>query len=289
MSRFWLPLGLGFVIVSASFWVRPATAQDQILTQMYGSGVHEFFAGDFQQAISDLSVAVDAGSKDPRVYYFRGLAGMRMGMQDQSLADFDKGANLEAGSPDRFYPVSRALERVQGQDRLMLEKHRAKARAVAYATRLRNEERRYEQLRRAEAGVLREPRVVPMETTAPPAPALTVPGARPALPPAAAPPAATPPPAAAPAEGDDPFGDTPAATPPAAAPPAAAGESDPFSDGPAAGPATTPPPAAETPAAESDPFADDPPAGTGAAEPPKEAPATPSAAGASEDDPFSEK
>src|SRR5262245_15399270 len=95
-----------------------ANGQDMVLVQMFGSGVHSFFDGDYQSAVSDLTSAIDAGSTDPRAFYFRGLAAMRMGKQTEAQADFDRGADLEAKAFDRFYPVSRSLERVQGIDRI---------------------------------------------------------------------------------------------------------------------------------------------------------------------------
>ena len=49
-------------------------AQDPILAQFYGSGVHEYFSGGYRQAIADLTEAVDGGTKDPRVFYFRALS-----------------------------------------------------------------------------------------------------------------------------------------------------------------------------------------------------------------------
>ncbi len=47
-----------------------ARAQDPILTELYGTGVHEYFSGGYQQSIADLTQAIKGGSKDPRVYYY---------------------------------------------------------------------------------------------------------------------------------------------------------------------------------------------------------------------------
>jgi hypothetical protein len=245
-----------------------ASGQDMVLSQMYGSGVHAYFSGDYPQAIEELKSAIDAGSKDPRTYYFRGLAALRMGMTDSAEEDFKSGAGLEAKTLERFYPVSRSLERIQGTDRVVLEKHRAQARAIAYQDKQKKEQARYERLRRAEETVLRStPTAQPLPA---PTPAPSVPIAAPA-PPAADDPFGEAPaaPAApvAPAE-DDPFGETPPPATPAPAPPAAA-EEDPFG---APAPAPTPGP----PADDEDPFADDAPP----AEKPADAPP------AADDDPF---
>lgn len=237
MLRPCLRTTLLMALATVGFGSSRATGQDMVLVQMFGSGVHSYFAGDYQSAMSDLSSAIDAGSTDPRAYYFRGLAEMRMGKNAEAQADFDRGADLEAKAIDRFYPVSRSLERVQGIDRVTLEKHRAKARAVAYQEKQKREQARYERLRRAEESVLRAAPVVvaPPAAKAPAAPA----------PPAEEQPA---PPA------DDPFG-TPAedADKPVEKKPEPPAEEDPFAADDAK-PAPPTPPAA----ADEDPFADEP-------------------------------
>lgn len=92
-----------------------------------GRGVHLFFGGDFDRAYDELTDAIQAGTSDPRAFYYRGLASLRLGRTGEAEADFASGAEHEAtaGSTKR---VSRALERVQGCDRLTLERFRARAR-----------------------------------------------------------------------------------------------------------------------------------------------------------------
>ena len=51
-------------------WSAGASAQDAILDQLYGSGVHNFYSGNYPQAIADLTESAQGGSKDPRVFYF---------------------------------------------------------------------------------------------------------------------------------------------------------------------------------------------------------------------------
>ena len=175
-----------------------ARAQDPILTELYGSGVHDYFSGTYQQAVTDLTEAVDGKSKDPRVLYFRALAWLRLGDTTKAQADFAAGTKLEGTDVNGYYPVSKSLERVQGSGRLMLEKYRVQARSEAY--RRADNLARYEAQRRAEAEVLRA-------TPPPPAPgqiAAPVAGAAPATP-AAEKPAEKP--AAEPADDADPFSD----------------------------------------------------------------------------------
>ena len=145
-----------------------ASAQDAILGQKYGDGVHAYFAGDYTKAHEQLTSAVNAGSKDPRVFYFRGLTCLRLGRRAEAEQDFGKGAGLESKDPNKFYNVAKALERVQGAPRVELEKFRVEARmaALEYAERFRKA--RYEAIRREESRVLRQMPPAPPEPLIPP-------------------------------------------------------------------------------------------------------------------------
>jgi tetratricopeptide (TPR) repeat protein len=126
------------------------------LAQLYGNGVHAYFARDYGQAFELLTSAIEQGDQDPRCYYFRGLTCSKLGSMDQAAADYKRGAELETASDDVFYGVSEALERVQGVDRLTLEEYRRSARVAAHQRALERKRLRYEQLRRAEEEVLRD-------------------------------------------------------------------------------------------------------------------------------------
>ena len=179
-----------FVVCAALAWAglaciaTVARAQDPILAELYGSGVHEYFSGRYQQAITDLSQAVDGGTKDPRVFYFRALCWWRLGDTPKAQTDLAAGAKLESADVNQYYPVSKSLERVQGAGRLMLERYRVQARAEAYRRQEKRNLARYEAQRKAEAEVLRA-------TPPPPEPgAIAAPsGKTPAEEPAAKPPA----------------------------------------------------------------------------------------------------
>ena len=174
-------------------------AQDPILAELYGSGVHHYFSGGYQQAIADLTEAVDGGTKDPRVYYFRALSWWRLGDTSKAQTDLTAGAKMESADVNQNYPVSKSLERVQGAGRLLLERFRVQARAEAYRREERRNLARYEAQRKAEAEVLRAAPIPPA-----PADAATAPAA--VAKPAEKPPAAA---SAAPAEDADPFDDDP--------------------------------------------------------------------------------
>ena len=108
-------------------WITYAYASDPSVRAVYGDGVHSFYAGNFQQSYDYLSQVIEIGTDDPRVYYFRGLSALRLGSPTQADEDFSKGATFEA-ERGNTRTVSLALERIQGQDRLLLERSRLKAR-----------------------------------------------------------------------------------------------------------------------------------------------------------------
>ncbi len=261
-------LCLAAMTVCLSTWglSLPLAAQDAVLDEFYGTGVHHYFSGNPAQAVADLSASINGGSKDPRAFYFRALAEMRLGQQAEATADLRRGAALESSDVNQFYPVGKSLERVQGSARMMIERYRAVARAEAHQRQAQRDAARYEQRRRAEAQVLRAPAAVPG-----PAPVAAPPAA------VARPGGAAPPPPGPPVPVDeDPFADKPAAEAPAAEEAMSADDENPAEEAPAAEPGAEkdsddpfgdPPQKEETaeempaddaaPAGDADPFADE--------------------------------
>ena len=117
--------------LAASFVSCSVQAQDAILSQYYGNGVHEFHSGDFVKAFEYLSKPINAKTEDPRPYYYRGLALIKMGRPEQAAQDFKSGAEQELKDTTGRYRIDFALERCQGPSRLTLEKTRLDARLAA--------------------------------------------------------------------------------------------------------------------------------------------------------------
>ncbi len=125
MSRRVSFLVAGWVLVSTA----PLLAQDAVLGQIYGSGVHAYFAQDYLRSYQLFTSAIDGHSQDPRCYYFRGLALVKLGRPQDAEIDFQHGAKLESATdPVRSFDVARSLERVQGGERSTLERYRLEAR-----------------------------------------------------------------------------------------------------------------------------------------------------------------
>jgi tetratricopeptide (TPR) repeat protein len=127
------------------------------LARAYGAGVHAYFAGDYQRAYDELTQAIEAGTEDPRAWYFRGLTAAKLGRLDEVEADFATAANRETDAA-ADWNVSRSLERVQGCDRLALERHRVRARVANLQRRAEATERRYRYDERLQPEVLRRVR-----------------------------------------------------------------------------------------------------------------------------------
>jgi hypothetical protein len=248
-------LAIGLVTCGLFGSLQSTKAQESVLAELYGQGVHAYFSGQPQVAHEYLTTAVEQGIRDPRAYFFRGLAYTQLGRPDEAKMDFEKGAELETSGADRIYPVGRSLQRVQGRVRLDVEKYRQMARLAALKRDMKAKAVRYEQLKNAEGEVLRDPnRPAPPkseELVGPPAANASDPfggGATPAEPEATtAPPVAeVTDPATPGADPLDPGNDTPAMPPmdesdpfgggddPFGAPPADDATIDPFGDDPAA-------------------------------------------------------
>lgn len=126
---FLFALAIGFLSTPQT---NTASAQSAVLAEIYGRGVHAYNAGNHSKAYELLSMAIDNNIRDPRAYYFRGLAASASGMGD-AVVDWQMGAELEARSGDAR-SIGRALSRIQGSQRLKLEAIREKARLQALAT-----------------------------------------------------------------------------------------------------------------------------------------------------------
>ncbi|OYP33790.1 hypothetical protein CGZ80_17750 [Rhodopirellula sp. MGV] len=112
---------------------QPVFAQNQsILAEVYGRGVHAYYAGDYAGAFDELTAAIDGGSRDPRAYYFRGIVSHLQGRPEQAESDWETGAEIEAMHGGSQY-IGRSLSRFQGSARLKLENIRQKARLAALA------------------------------------------------------------------------------------------------------------------------------------------------------------
>jgi hypothetical protein len=164
------PFASLFTVVSLSL-ANFVHAQDP-LDEMYGRAVHSYFRGDSVGSSQLLTEVIDAGSLDPRAFYFRGLT-QSYGGVDASNPDFERAAQLEIEGK-KVVNVGKALERIQGPSRVAIEKARAKARLASRSRVLEMQRARYEEMQRGgdsvKGGLVVPPRVDPAPAPSPFAP-----------------------------------------------------------------------------------------------------------------------
>src|SRR5260221_6982085 len=95
MANIFARVSSGAVVALALIAARDLQAQEAVLSDLYGRGVHQYFAGNDAEAADALTSAIDGGTRDPRAYYFRALVGLRSGLSDVD-GDLRKGAELES-------------------------------------------------------------------------------------------------------------------------------------------------------------------------------------------------
>lgn len=121
-------ISLAIVILGQLVGIRAVQAGDRGGARYYSQGVHAFYQGRYDEAIERLDLASSYDSRDPRIYMFRGLAKQRAGRVSEASADFQMGSQVEAATKNR--KVGWALQRIQGPDRLKIERFRIEAKKL---------------------------------------------------------------------------------------------------------------------------------------------------------------
>ena len=143
-----------------------AAEKEMSEAELYGKGVHAYFDGSYDTAIRMFDTAVENGTTDPRVLYFRGLTKFEQEQVEGAREDFLSAARMELAGTPQYYPINRSLERIQGDGRQLLEEMRQFAREDSARRELAYRQARYEALRIAEAFVIRKPVQLPSQLPA---------------------------------------------------------------------------------------------------------------------------
>lgn len=112
---------LGSMLLAISVTCSAVMGEDK-----YSAALETWRNGDPAGAWSALSELVDARSRDPRVYFYRGILAVQLNRPPEN--DFRKGAQLEAATGNTRL-VNTALEQTQGPLRAQIERYRSEARA----------------------------------------------------------------------------------------------------------------------------------------------------------------
>ena len=107
------------------------TKRARALDRMYTKARAAYFAGDYEDAgVAFDAIITDFQTRDPRVYYFRGLCLEQLDRHEDAADDFQMAVQLELAPANFRIDVDVALERVQGEVRTALETHRQEALAL---------------------------------------------------------------------------------------------------------------------------------------------------------------
>ena len=154
MAKFFGIAILGLVLLGPTG--ESVQGEEITLAQVYGGGVQAYFNGEYEKAHALLSQAISLKTPDPRCHFFRGLANTQLGKAEEAAADFKEGARLEALDVGENYPISKALIRIQGQTRQLIEISRRQAKIDLKALQEERRRVRYEQLQLRTKEVQRE-------------------------------------------------------------------------------------------------------------------------------------
>lgn len=94
----------------------------------YGKGVRAYHSGQLLRAESYFNESLGYNSNDPRLFYYRAALLRRQGRYYEAEAEARTAATLEANGRGGAFNVDRALERLQGSERLFLERVRRETR-----------------------------------------------------------------------------------------------------------------------------------------------------------------
>ena len=103
-----------------------AVGQNPYVMTIYGDGVHAFFDHRHDDARQQFDKAINNGSRDPRVYYFRAMTFMQQGNVGAAENDIRTGAAFELRGLGTF-DIGMALNRIQGHHRIQFEDIRTQA------------------------------------------------------------------------------------------------------------------------------------------------------------------
>ena len=98
--------------------------------QLYSAGVQAFHAQRYADAVGFFDRIERLGAQDPRAFFFRGLSHSRSGNVAAATADYETAAAMELTVAGRTYSVPKALERIQGRERMVIEQYRRAAKRV---------------------------------------------------------------------------------------------------------------------------------------------------------------
>ena len=104
----------------------------------FGRGYELYWGGHYSEALLWFDAAISRERSDARFWYYKGLSEAALGDTPRAEMSFEKGAVFARRSAPDARVVGRALERVQGQQRVWLETVVARPRPSEVLTQIRH-------------------------------------------------------------------------------------------------------------------------------------------------------
>lgn len=104
-------------------------ADDTSAVTRYSQGINLFFGGQYTGALEQFRAAAKLSPDNPAYHYFIGLCQARLGNLDAALSSYTTGAAAELTPAGIGIDVPSHLMRIQGEERLQIERVRQAVRA----------------------------------------------------------------------------------------------------------------------------------------------------------------
>ncbi len=110
-------------LVTANETIKLASAEErQLAAQLFGEAYHAFWQDDYRKSLDQIDVALGIHAGDARLWYYKGLAELRLGSRAAATASLAEAVRLHSlNSPERKQ-IDAALQRVQGTLRAELQR-----------------------------------------------------------------------------------------------------------------------------------------------------------------------
>ena len=87
----------------------------------FAEAYHAYWKGDFRLALRQAKLATQVNPSDARAWYYQGFAQLAQAQDEQATASLARAVRLSADRPQDSAAISRALTRIQGQTRTLIE------------------------------------------------------------------------------------------------------------------------------------------------------------------------
>jgi tetratricopeptide (TPR) repeat protein len=97
---------------------------------LYGSGYHCFWQRNYAEALEYFNRAIQNDPEDARYWYYKGFSEQAMGDESSAAESLARAVQLHSEGKPGAGVVGKALERIQGYRRQMVEEARENAAPV---------------------------------------------------------------------------------------------------------------------------------------------------------------